>query len=1472
MEKGKQTMGAMKIRNIRFASLAVLGMLASFNAAWALDNMLLWDGETTTTYVYGAQNNTQPFRGAYCFAGAPDASHSPGIKLKGLSSYRKDISGYNEIWMYVKTDDASKDKGVTFSLSIYGSQNTSNSVDVLSLTQNSDVKITNEYHLIRVPISSLKTDACPLTSIDVLYFGTAKPSIGHTLYIDEIWAVDTGTINAATAPFVTGYSSVAYGDVTVLSKQTKNVTITNAGKGALEVTNVAMTGAQSSEFSLDTTPFSVAAGGSHTIALTFAPTTPADVTGTLVLTHTATVMGSNTTVAVSGRGVSSLLVLPADSLDFGTSPVKQKISWPLYVKNTGNQNLEVSNFTLPTNFSVAPDTITVEPNSTGQTLVSFTAADTSSIKDKITFATNDPNHKQATISLEAQGTSTSGNDGAATSALTVRIPLATSSTVTLAWPKFEGANSVKVYLAPEPEGTRDEELFKKLVSEQSGDSTGCVVEKLAADANAFFRIQTLDANGNVIASGDIHAHTHGGPRAALDTAVRETHLMTPKVLQVVLMNNKVESYAGDTGSLVGDTGADWQNGEWTVTRMDGTALPVIAKYRHTVPAGQNYFDVGYATATNDSLLDVEHRLFLVFGAAIGNREILHVQGPLDVDFLLPYSDHYLETPAIQLNQVGYSPRATERWAYISGWMGDGGTLPLTDYPTSAYAIYDYEDKDSIRVRGSVENTAALSITQRSANDVGAGGEVRQIDLSKVSPGEKVMFRVFIPGIGVSWPTQVSEIAVYKAFFTVARGLYHNRWGRDLDEKYTEWANGDPDHPTVYTAEEDDYTAKFAETTPKTDDLARSLAGGHHDAGDYDQRPMHYMVPMLLMRAYEANAGAFTDGQLIIPESGNGIPDLLDEALWNLKSWLALQEADGGVRMGVESWRHPWGFYFADDDPLPYWTYSRNAIHTARIGGLFAQAARLMQPYLKGMSADSEQVQLYNKLCAGAKNAYIYATANGVSASTAGAMLLLSGELYCLTHEDVYKKMFDATWTANKLSYNANGVSIYNGFPWASSLFQAVQPILGDHVIDYLMDSNANAAWRSFGRSFFNTYADKACAVLQSNSAHRNGRPSTAYIEWGQSTAVGRWLWPVYHSIQMGGLSDAKAKTYLNAISMSADYVLGGNPNGMAWITGLGSRHPEDPDHHDSLAFIKQGKGPIPGIPVYGPTLGVPSPASYDYMEHIFYPAFDQQPTLRRYSDTHYFIVNSEFTVWECQAPQTQLFAMLVAPGMTTPADWHPFKSEHRNTLAPRQDVASADKTAPTTGTMKVSEFANTSPIEITYSGVSDSESGIKEVSLWMKNGENGSWAATSLTQTAASGTFKFEPSQENVTYYFDLQATDLAGNVSATPTGSGKTSVTYDTMAPEPGKLTASAYSKTSPLSVTYSGASDNLSGLAEVRLWVEIGKAGGWTDTGQTSADASGSFSFVPSGDNQYYFFLQAKDKAGNSSDAPTDALVFGN
>jgi hypothetical protein len=59
-------------------------------------------------------------------------------------------------------------------------------------------------------------------------------------------------------------------------------------------------------------------------------------------------------------------------------------------------------------------------------------------------------------------------------------------------------------------------------------------------------------------------------------------------------------------------------------------------------------------------------------------------------------------------------------------------------------------------------------------------------------------------------------------------------------------------------------------------------------------------------AYELAPQKFRDGELNIPESGNGIPDIVDEAKWGVDFYKRIQRPDGGVSVGFFEESHPRG--------------------------------------------------------------------------------------------------------------------------------------------------------------------------------------------------------------------------------------------------------------------------------------------------------------------------------------------------------------------------------------------------------------------------------------------------------------------------------------------------------------------------------------------------------------------------------------
>jgi endoglucanase len=817
----------------------------------------------------------------------------------------------------------------------------------------------------------------------------------------------------------------------------------------------------------------------------------------------------------------------------------------------------------------------------------------------------------------------------------------TSSTAKLTWEAIPGATSIRVLLGPDPKGDADAMALEVEEATLEGTATSYTLENLAASTDAFVQIVADTPDGEKW--GIAHARTVGGPRKKLDTPLRSVHAMGPSTLLLVL-ETKNTKFSG--GGLAGARGAAWQSGEWKVTRSDGTPLAVKSVHRRSIPVGQPDYPVGFNKWGDNNVVDVDDQLFLELAEDIGESELLHVThtGGSDtaLDVRVPFSDRFLETPLLKVNQVGYNPRADKRYAYVQGYMGDGGQASLEGI-TSAEVLA--EPRNPLRPARVV--AADLPITQRSADDSEAGGAVDEIDLASVPAAEGVRYRVRIPGVGVSFATAVSEQAALKAFYVVARGMFHNRWCGDLDPKYTEWSRP-ADHCKAYLNSGRSYREEFfPQTTAKGTEIP--VRGGHHDAGDFDLRPFHVVVGEYLMRAYEANPESLGDGQLNIPESGNGIPDLLDEALWSLHSWEDLQMGDGSIHAGVESWAHPKGYYYASDDQLTYWTFDAEAWHTAYVSALFAQASHLVKPF------DAERAE---DLLARAEKAYAWAQGHG-----APAQFLLYGasELARASGEQGYLDDFEDLWAelggANIYGHLNNWSQIYPG------AFTGNAPILADYTVGYTEAPGANATIVGQIRGGLDDRATgTAGRFIDSGHAMRNGRPESAAPDWGSMSVPSRHADPIFAALSSTSPDDATNQKYIDALSLAADYALGANPTGMVFVTGLGSVSPQEPLHNDSLAFIKdKGMPPVPGIPVYGPVRNFPAPAWYDMLEAAFYPTYGAQPLGGHHVDSRTAVNMSEFTVWENQAPLTALFATL-APKLATPASWAAGGDEHRSTV------------------------------------------------------------------------------------------------------------------------------------------------------------------------------------------------------------------
>lgn len=200
------------------------------------------------------------------------------------------------------------------------------------------------------------------------------------------------------------------------------------------------------------------------------------------------------------------------------------------------------------------------------------------------------------------------------------------------------------------------------------------------------------------------------------------------------------------------------------------------------------------------------------------------------------------------------------------------------------------------------------------------------------------YQIYIPNIGWSHKFLIHPDAITHQFWVNMRGLFHQRAGCDwVKHPYTNWEHPNAALKRIYEGNFipfDDGQAKTAsvvwQVDPITHDpmldnygarialsnsgaatymcqecnkykttLLHGVFGGWMDAADYDLRETHLPIIGFLAASYMLFPDNFTDNQLDLPESGDGIPDILSEALWGAQLYLKAQLPNGGIRAWFE---------------------------------------------------------------------------------------------------------------------------------------------------------------------------------------------------------------------------------------------------------------------------------------------------------------------------------------------------------------------------------------------------------------------------------------------------------------------------------------------------------------------------------------------------------------------------------------------
>jgi endoglucanase len=523
-------------------------------------------------------------------------------------------------------------------------------------------------------------------------------------------------------------------------------------------------------------------------------------------------------------------------------------------------------------------------------------------------------------------------------------------------------------------------------------------------------------------------------------------------------------------------------------------------------------------------------------------------------------------PKVAVNQVGYLP----------------GALKIATVKSASTSPQVWELVDS---SGKVLHKGQTKVF---GNDAASAEHVHLIDFTSAkATGENLVLRV---GDDTSYPFDIATNVYSKLKYDALAYFYHNRSGIEIAMPYA----GDAAlaRPAGHLSD------KSVKCLPGSGcDYALDVSGGWYDAGDHGKYVVNGGISVwTLLNWYErskylgSSSADFGDGKLQIPENKNGVPDILDEARWELEFLIKMQVPDGKPLAGMAHHKMHDEAWTAlgvapHEDKMTRYLHKPSTAATLNLAATAAQGARVW----KGIDAafSGKCLKAAERAWAAARqNPAVYAPAGDDKGGGTYADDNVSDEFY---------------WAASEL-FVTTGKPEYLQYLAASPLNARFPTEAGGHVSSInwgttdglgmismaVVPNSLDAASQKTLRSRIIQAADRFLKV-----AEKEG-----YRTLIERTADGKYIWGsnsfvVNNVIVLGLAYDfSKQQKYLDGAVLGMDYLLGRNPLAQSYVSGYGEKALTNP-HHRFWAHQANAKYPMapPGVLSGGPNSTIDDPYS-----------------------------------------------------------------------------------------------------------------------------------------------------------------------------------------------------------------------------------------------------------------------------------------
>jgi endoglucanase len=535
------------------------------------------------------------------------------------------------------------------------------------------------------------------------------------------------------------------------------------------------------------------------------------------------------------------------------------------------------------------------------------------------------------------------------------------------------------------------------------------------------------------------------------------------------------------------------------------------------------------------------------------------------------------TPFIVVDQFGYLPGA-EKVAVIrdpqTGYDADESFTP-----GATYQLVN-------ATNGEVVLSGATSAWNAGATHSASGDKAWWFDFSSVD--EPGVYAVIDVENNLRSPAFRIDDNVYKPVLKHAvRTFFYQRAGFAKEEPYAE--AGWTDEASHIGPGQDKNARLYNDANnPATE---RDLSGGWYDAGDYNKYTnWHADYLIVLLHAYLENPALWTD-DFNIPESGNGVPDLIDEIKWGF-DWLSKMQEDNGSVLSVMGLSHASPPSSATGPSL-YGPASTSATLTS--ASAYAFGAKVFASL-----GGAEFCNYANELNTRANKAWTWANANPNvtfynNVPENGSQGLAAGQ----------QEVDDAGRAAKKLAaaiylFAATGNTSYRDFvdtQYNAAPIDWVSPWNEPQLTNFLYYASLPDATATVANNIKTNYAAAMNTGENWSAVHNNVDAYRAFLgdsnfTWGSNRTMSRKGTTFYNllSFDLGEVDETEVR---NAALGYINYIHGVNPQAMAYLSNMGSVGAHSSVNEFYHSWFADGSdlwdrvgesvyGPAPGFLVGGP--------------------------------------------------------------------------------------------------------------------------------------------------------------------------------------------------------------------------------------------------------------------------------------------------